>query len=144
MELQSVVWLGLLVVLLLVELATMGLTTIWFAGGALAAFAVSMFTEAVSLQVLVFLAVSSILLIFTRPFAVKFVNKNRVKTNADSLIGKIGIVTAEIDNLESRGEVQVSGQIWSARSKEGKEKLEKGTQVKILDISGVKLIVEAV
>ncbi len=144
MELQSVVWLGLLVVLLLVELATMGLTTIWFAGGALAAFAVSMFTEAVLAQVLVFLAVSVVLLIFTRPFAVKFVNQNRVRTNADSLIGKVGVVTVEIDNLESRGEVQVSGQIWSARSKEGEKKLEKGTQVKILEISGVKLIVEAV
>ncbi len=144
MELQSVVWLGLLVVLLLVELATMGLTTIWFAGGALAAFAVSMFTETVLAQVLVFLAVSVVLLIFTRPFAVKFVNQNRVRTNADSLIGKVGVVTVEIDNLESRGEVQVSGQIWSARSKEGEKKLEKGTQVKILEISGVKLIVEAV
>jgi len=144
MELQSVVWLGLLVVLLLVELATMGLTTIWFAGGALAAFAVSLFTEAVSVQCLVFLAVSVVLLIFTRPFAVKFVNKNRVKTNADSLVGRIGIVTADIDNLESRGEVQVSGQIWSARAKEREQKLKKGTEVKILEISGVKLIVEAV
>lgn len=143
MSVQSVAWLALLVVCLGIELATLGLTTIWFAGGALAALVVSLFTENLPAQILVFVLVSVILLVFTRPFAVKFVNKNRVKTNADSLIGRTAVVTETIDNLAAQGQAQVSGQMWTARAKREDEIIPAGTNVRILEISGVKLIVEA-
>lgn len=142
MDIQSVTWLVLLVILLAVELATMGLTTIWFAGGSLAAFFVSLAGGSTMIQILVFLAVAVILLIFTRPFAVKYINRDRVKTNADSLIGKTAVVTEAIDNLAGRGQARVNGQMWTARTKDENQKIPADTKVKILEISGVKLIVE--
>ena len=83
-----------------------------------------------------------ILLIFTRPFAVKYINQNRVKTNADSLIGETAVVTEAIDNLAGAGQVRVNGQIWTARSSEEDREIPEGTRVRILEISGVKLMVE--
>lgn len=142
MDVQSITWLVLLVIFLAVELATMGLTTIWFAGGALAAFLVSLAGGSLTLQVVVFIAAAVILLIFTRPFAVKYINQNRVKTNADSLIGETAVVTEAIDNLAGAGQVRVNGQIWTARSSEEDREIPEGTRVRILEISGVKLMVE--
>lgn len=142
MSVQAIIWLALLVIFLGIELATLGLTTIWFAGGALAAFLAAMFGLELKLQILLFAAVAAILLIFTRPFAVKYVNKNRTKTNADSLIGENAVVTEEIDNLAGTGQAQIRGQIWTARAKEEMRKIPCGTTVKIQKISGVKLIVE--
>ena len=142
MDVQSITWLVLLVIFLAVELATMGLTTIWFAGGALAAFLVSLAGGSLTLQVVVFIAAAVILLIFTRPFAVKYINQNRVKTNADSLIGETAVVTEAIDNLAGAGQVRVNGQIWTARSSEEDREIPEGTRVRILEISGVNLMVE--
>ena len=99
MELESVCWLGILIVLVIIELATLGLTTIWFAGGALIAFIASLLGASIAVQVVLFLAVSVVLLFFTRPLAMKYVNKNRIKTNVDSLIGQKAIVLTDIDNL---------------------------------------------
>ena len=130
-----------MVVLLLIEIATMGLTTIWFAGGAFAAFIVSLAGGQLWLQVVVFLGVSILLLIFTRPLAVHYINKNAVRTNADSLIGQTGIVTEEISNLEGRGQVQIQGQIWTARSEKDGNQILEGEKVVVEKISGVKLIV---
>lgn len=142
MEIQSIFWLALLVVLLVIELATLGLTTIWFAGGALAAFAVSFFYDQIAVQIVVFAAVSVVLLLFTRPFAVKYVNKNRAKTNVDSLIGRTAVVTEAVDNLAGKGQATISGQVWTARSSQDEVKIEEGAVVTVLKISGVKLIVE--
>lgn len=144
MQIESIWWLGIMIVLLVIELATLGLTTVWFAGGALAAFIASLTGASGWLQVILFLVVSIVLLIFTRPFAVRYINKNTVATNADSLIGKTAIVTEDISNLESKGQVQVQGQIWTARSTEDETKIEKDTKVVIEKISGVKLIVRKV
>lgn len=141
MNMQAVCWLAMLVILLAVELLTMGLTTIWFAAGALAAFLAALGGLTLLPQLLLFLAVSILLLLFTRPFVVKYVNQNRAKTNVDSLIGKTAIVTQEISNLEGKGQVQVDGQIWTARCETEDTKLPEGAQVKILSVSGVKLIV---
>ena len=142
MGIQSVCWLGVLVVMLVIELLTMGLTTIWFAGGALAAFAASMLHVQIIWQVILFAAVSLILLIATRPFAVRYINKDRVRTNADRLIGRSAVVTEAIDSLNGQGAVKVAGQVWSARTEEEEGKIPADTVVKILRISGVKLIVE--
>lgn len=141
MQIESIWWLGFMIVLLVIELVTLGLTTIWFAGGAFAAFIASMIGSSVWFQVILFFAVSIVLLIFTRPFAVHYINKNTVRTNADSLIGKTAIVTEDISNLDSKGQVQVQGQIWTARSTEEEIKIQTGEKVVIEKISGVKLIV---
>ena len=141
MEAESVFWLGLMIVLLVIELATMGLTTIWFAGGSLAAFIASMASAQLWLQIILFFGVSILLLIFTRPFAVHYINKNPGRTNADSLIGKTGIVTEEISNLESQGQVQIQGQIWTARSVKEEVTMKPGEKVVVEEIRGVKLIV---
>lgn len=142
MGIQSIIWLALLVVLLAVELATLGLTTIWFAGGALAAFIAAMLNAGLNIQLLLFFAVSVVLLIFTRPFAVKYVNRSRVKTNVDSLIGQTAVVTEEIDNLAGTGQARVDGQIWTARAVSEGDIIPAQARVKIRKISGVKLIVE--
>ena len=139
---MTVFWLVLLVVLVVIELLTMGLTTVWFAGGALVASIAAIFDAPIALQLILFLLVSALLLFFTRPFAVKYFNKDRVRTNAESLVGRQAIVISEIDNLQGIGQVNVGGMEWSARTKVDGIRLPVGTVTTILAINGVKLIVE--
>ena len=94
------------------------------------------------MQITLFLSVSVVLLLFTRPIAMKYFNRDRIKTNAESLIGKQAIVTEEVDNLMAAGTVSVDGQEWTARNVMDGVKLPRGTIVIIRAISGVKLIVE--
>lgn len=137
----TIAWLVILAVLLVIEIATLGLTTIWFAGGALAAFLVSLAGGSLWLQIVLFLAVSVILLIFTRPLAVKYMNNNVQKTNVDSIPGETAVVILAIDNLKAEGQVMVNGLEWSARSKDGR-RIEEGKVVRVTAVEGVKLIVE--
>lgn len=139
----SILWLVLLAVLIVIEIATLGLTTIWFAGGALTAFLASLLGGPVWLQIVLFLVVSVLLLIFTRPVAVKYMNKEVQKTNVDSIPGETGIVIQTIDNLKAQGQVMVKGMEWSARTKDGKI-IEEGKVVNVTAVEGVKLIVEEV
>ena len=139
---EPIYWLLLFILLLVVEFLTVGLTTIWFAGGAVAAMVVNMLGGNIWIQMIVFLAASLLLLIFTRPFAVRYINRGRVDTNIDKLIGAEAVVTESINNLESTGKVQVNGLEWTARSKEADSLIENGTTVEILSIEGVKLIVK--
>lgn len=138
----ATIWLIVFVICIIIELITLGLTTIWFAGGALAAAVGAALGAPLWLQALLFGAVSLVLLYFTRPVAVKYFNKNRVKTNAESLVGRQAIVISEIDNLQGVGQVTVGGQEWSARTTREGVKLPTGTVVVIRAISGVKLMVE--
>ena len=139
---NPVVWLVILIVLLVIEVITLGLSTIWFAGGALAAFIAALAGAGMAVQVVLFLAVSIVLLLFTRPVVMKYLNKNKTATNADSLIGEQAVVTKTINNLMGRGEVFINGMEWTARSGQEDEVIEKDTVVRILRIDGVKLIVE--
>ena len=125
----TIFWLVALVLFILIEIATMGLTTIWFAGGALVAVIASALGLPLVVQIVLFFAVSFVLLYFTRPMAVKYFNKDRVKTNAESLVGRQAIVISEIDNLQGIGQVTVGG-------------MDVGSVVNIIAINGVKLIVE--
>ena len=120
----------------------MGLTTVWFAGGALVAIFVELLNGPIVLQVALFLIVSLLLLFFTRPVAVKYFNRDRVKTNAESMVGKQAIVTAEISNIQGIGQAVLNGQEWSARSYDDDVRISVGTVVNVLSISGVKLIVK--
>ena len=139
---MTVFWLVVLVVLVVIELLTMGLTTVWFAGGAFIATIASLFQAPLALQVILFLLVSALLLFFTRPLAVKYFNKDRVRTNAESLVGRQAIVISEIDNLQGIGQVNVGGMEWSARTRTDGVKLPVGTVATVLAINGVKLVVE--
>ena len=138
---ELIIWLILLIVFIGVEAVTLGLTSIWFAGGALAALLAAALNAPIWLQVVLFLVTALLLLIFTRPIAVKYFNKDREKTNVDSIVGKQAIVTAEIDNLMAQGKVVVAGQEWSARSIEEGITIAEGTVVVIEAVSGVKLLV---
>lgn len=137
----SIIWLVVLAILLVIEFLTLGLTTVWFAGGALVAFLVSLAGGPLWLQLLLFIAVSVLLLLFTRPLAVKYLNKDVQKTNVDSIPGQKGIVTATIDNLKAEGQVTIQGMEWTARAKNGNT-IEKGKVVRVTAVEGVKLIVE--
>lgn len=137
----SIIWLVVLAILLVIEFLTLGLTTVWFAGGALVAFLVSLAGGPLWLQLLLFIAVSVVLLLFTRPLAVKYLNKDVQKTNVDSIPGQKGIVTATIDNLKAEGQVTIQGMDWTARAKNGNT-IEKGKVVRVTAVEGVKLIVE--
>lgn len=138
---EMIFWLVLFVVLLVVEIATMGLTTVWFAGGALIAFFAAYIHLGIGLQIVLFLVVSILLLVLTRPIAVKYFNQEREKTNVDSLIGQNAVVLEEINTIKATGRVEVNGMEWSAKT-EHTEIIEVNTVVSIKGIQGVKLIVE--
>ncbi|MCU6761908.1 NfeD-like C-terminal%2C partner-binding [uncultured Roseburia sp.] len=135
-------WLIILVILVVAEIATLGLTTIWFAGGALAAFIACVAGAGMPVQIILFFVVSCVLLFFTRPIAKKHFNQDRIKTNAESLIGEQAVVLEEIDNLNAAGQVRIQGQEWTARASDGSVKIPKDTVVTVLAIEGVKLIVK--
>ncbi len=136
-----VVWAVLIGIFAVVELATVALTTIWFAIGAVVALIGAALGVDMWLQVVLFLLVSLVTLFFTRPLAMRYVGNNTVKTNADSLIGQEAVVTERIDNLHSTGAVQIRGQIWTARSVNNDHTIEVGEIVMVRSISGVKLMV---
>ena len=136
------IWLIVFVACIVIEIITMGLTTIWFAGGALIAAVAAALNAPLWLQIVLFIAVSLALLYFTRPVAVKYFNKDRVRTNAESLVGKQAIVISESNNLQGIGQVTVGGQEWSARTTIEGITLPVGSVVIIRAISGVKLMVE--
>lgn len=135
-------WLVLLIIAIVAEVLTMGLTTIWFAGGALAAVLAALLHAPIWLQVVLFFLVSLLLLFFTRPVAVKYFNRDRIKTNVESMVGRQAVVTGEIDNLQGIGQVTLNGQEWSARSTDEKTRIPVGSVVNIVSVSGVKLIVK--
>ena len=137
-------WLVAFVILIGIEAATMALTTIWFAGGAVFAFFAAVLGFSIQTQLVVFLIVSFILLLFTRPFAMRFVNRETVKTNVDGLIGRRAKVITKIDNNEPSGVAVVDGQEWTARSMDDAVTIPVGTHVVIKEVRGVKLIVEMI
>ena len=141
METTSICWLAVFVLLIVIELATMGLTTIWFAGGAVAGFIASMLGANVVIQAVVFFVVSIVLLIFTRPFAVRYVNSNKTKTNIDGLIGQEALVLEEINNIRETGCARLEGKERTARSVDDTV-IPADTVVIVERIEGVKLIVK--
>lgn len=138
-----IIWLVVLIAAIVIEVATLGLTTIWFAGGALVALLTAVVNAPIWLQILLFLIISLVLLFFTRPVAMKYFNKNRERTNAESLVGKQAVVTSEINNLQGIGTVTVNGQEWSARSLDDTA-IAAQKVVEIVSINGVRLIVKPI
>ena len=137
---MSLTWMIIFLVLLFIELVTVNLVSIWFAVGAFAAFLVTYITDMVTIQIAVFIVVSSISLILTKKIVKKIKGGKVEATNLDRVIGKIGVVTEEITKLEP-GEVKVDGKKWSAVST---KKISEGSKVEILSIDGVKLNVKEI
>ena len=135
-------WLILLACFLVVEAITVGLTTIWFAGGALVAAIASGLGAGILIQWVLFLIVSLALLIFTRPMAVRYMNKGVPKTNVNSLIGERAVVIQKINNLEQTGQVRINDIEWMARTSSDEVTIPEHAIVTIEDVQGVKLIVK--
>lgn len=135
------VWLATLVIFAIVEASTVTLVSIWFVGGSLAALIAALCGGELWLQVVLFLAVSILLLLSLRPLLRKFYSPKKIQTNAPANIGKLAIVTEDIDNLRSTGAVKLSGVVWTARSNSG-ALIPVGTVVRITGLEGVKLFVE--
>lgn len=136
-----VIWVVALILFSVIEAVTVQLVSIWFAAGALAALIADLLGAGVTVQFVVFLAVSIICFIVTRPLVKKFSTSKIQSTNADRCIGETAVVVEEIDNVNAKGQVKVNGNIWSARS-ETDEVIAEGEKVTVLKIEGVKLIVK--
>lgn len=140
---MNVIWLILFVIFVIAEIATAGLVSIWFCFGALAAMLAASFGGSFGIQAGVFLVVSIILLILTKPL-VKKLHTKVIVTNARAIIGEQGVVTETINGIEGTGAVKIQGKIWSARPHDENQVIDEGNKVKILDIQGVKVIVEKI
>ncbi len=137
---MSTLWFILFFIFLVVEVATVGLVSIWFCFGSIFALIASFLTDNVIIQLLVFVVFSLISFLIFKPFLSKFKLVKKEATNYDKYIGKTGIVTKEITN-DKFGEVKVDGSVWTAKSN---KKIKVDEKIKVLDIEGVKLIVERV
>jgi len=137
-----IVWLILAVFFLVAELISVGLTSIWFAAGAIVALIVSACKGPVWLQILLFFVVSIAALIATRPLAKRYINKKYQPTNADSLVGDVITVKETVDNRKETGMAVVRGQEWTLRAVKDEMILPEGALAKVKEIKGVKLIVE--
>ena len=140
---NTILWLGLMVLFLVIEAATVTMVSLWFAGGALAALAISAMDGSFLLQIIAFALVSTALLALLRPMARKHFTPKLTKTNVDSVIGTEGYVTSDIDNAAATGTVKLGAMEWTARSVTG-EKISTGTLVKVEKIEGVKAFVTPV
>ena len=134
-------WIIFAVIMLVIEMLTMGLTTIWAAAGAFAAALTALITDSFLIQVMVFAVVTLFCVLVTRPIAARKLNNRTVKTNIDALIGKEALAQTDIGKL-SRGEVRVDGKTWTAVPAESSAEILKGDVVRITSVEGVKLIVE--
>ena len=134
-------WIGLTIAFTVIELATPQLVSIWFAFGSLGALIATALKAQIWLQLLIFLVISAIMIIVSRPLYRKFIKTKLVPTNSDRVIGETAVVTEGIDNIQAKGSVKVQGQLWTARSENG-EVIPEGSQVTVIRIEGVKLIVK--
>jgi membrane protein implicated in regulation of membrane protease activity len=136
----SVIWIILIIVFSVVELMTLGLTTIWFAGAALLALLAALAGLSVPFQIVIFLISAVLLIYYTKPIAKNYLRIGSEKTNVEAVVGMVGPVTKRIEQYAT-GQVKINGQIWSALSENG-EPIEVGIKVKVVAVEGVKLIVQ--
>ena len=138
---EKLIWLGLLILFGIGETLTVGLTSIWFAAGALLGLVCALLGGPLWLQITLFIVASALCMLAVRPMAQKHLNSQVVPTYADRILGQVAIVTEEINNIQARGAVRINGLVWSARS-EHDAVIPAGTLVKVLRIEGVKVYVE--
>ena len=143
MNWQAIFWLVMLIVFVLAEAGTVALVSLWFAAGALVALILSMLSAPIWMQFTLFLLVSGVMLWLLRPVIRKHFKPHLTRTNADAVIGKVGITMAPINNMMAQGKLLVDGMEWSARSTDGQE-IPENVKVRIDRIEGVKLYVTPV
>jgi membrane protein implicated in regulation of membrane protease activity len=136
------VWVALVIIFAIIEILTLGLTTVWFAIAALVMAFLSFLRIPLAVQVLIFLAISAVLLIFTRPVAIKKFKMGKEKTNVESFAGKHVLVTKTISEFE-KGEAKLNGLVWAARSEDNAE-ITEGTKCEVLRVEGVQLVVRPI
>ena len=134
----SYIWL----IVMAVMISAPGLVSIWFAAGALAAYVAALLGGGTAVQVMVFVLVSVVLLLLTRPLAKKYINERAAKTNKDTIPGRTAIVTEEVNNLAATGRVTIDGLPWTARAAAEEEIIPVGEEVVVEKIEGVKCIVK--
>ena len=142
-SLQKIIWLALLLLFAVIEAASVGLTSIWFAAGALCALIAALLGGPLWVQIALFLVVSVLCLLAVRPLARRHLNNKVEATNADRVIGEQAQVTEDIDNIHGKGAVVIRGVAWTARSEDGLP-VPAGALVRVLRIEGVKVFVERV
>ncbi|NCC68191.1 MAG: NfeD family protein [Clostridia bacterium] len=140
MDTVEIVWAALIVIFLIIEGATAGLSSIWFALGAVAGLILSLLNVGLVWQIVAFIVVSIATLLLTRPLAMKYVSTKVQATNADRVIGQTGIVLEEINNISGTGAVKIGGKIWTARSANGSV-IAKDVLVTGIKINGATLMV---
>ena len=142
MNMQTItLWIILIILFAVVEIATVGLTSIWFAGGALVALLASLIGLNLGWQIAIFVVVSVLLLAFTRPWALKYLKPHLVRTNYEEAIGENACITDTVDNRKETGTAVLKGQEWTARAYEDGKVFEAGTIVTVKEIRGVTLYV---
>jgi len=136
------IWVALTIIFSIIEVFTLGLTTVWFAIAALVMVFLSFLPIPLIYQIMIFLAISAVLLIFTRPVALKKFKTGAEKTNVDSLAGMQALVIKKIEEFD-KGEIKLNGQIWSARSDDGSV-INEGVKCEVLRIEGVHAVVRII
>lgn len=139
----AIIWIALIIIFAVVEIITVGLTSIWFAGGAVVALILNLLGCNEVVQVVAFLLVSIVLLCFTRPWAMKYVKPRLVRTNYEEAIGQNVCLTEAVDNQKGTGTAVLKGQEWTARAAVDGETFEAGEIVSVKEIRGVTLYVAA-
>jgi len=139
----TIFWIAVIVLMIIVEASTVGLISVWFAGGALCALIASLCGGSIWLQLILFLAVSCVLLACLWPLRNRLLKRKIQPTNADRVIGMTAVITEAVDNIAASGAVQVDGKIWSARSTDNSV-LTVGELVLVDRIEGVKLYVSRI
>ncbi len=134
-------WTIAIIVFMIIEASTAQFVSIWFAGGSFAALVAAIFEVSIPLQILIFVLVSGLLLIFTKKFVDRLKSSTAIKTNFDALIGQTAVVTEDISNPDGKGAAKLRGIEWSARSADDTQ-IKQGTYVTVKSIDGVKLIVK--
>lgn len=138
---QTLLWLVLMVAFVVIEISTVGLTAIWFAGGAFVALLTQLLGLNIYVQILVFVVTSAILLTVTRPWALKYFKPRLVKTNYETVIGEDVCLTEDVDNIKGTGAALYKGQEWTARAYENGKTFQAGSIVSVKEIRGVTLYV---
>lgn len=138
---EAMIWIGLIILFVLVEIATVGLTSIWFAGGALISLILCLCGVGLGWQIGVFFVVSLVLVAFTRPWAMKYLKPHLIRTNYEQAIGENVCLTETVDNQRGTGTAVYKGQEWTARASEDGKRYEAGTIVKVKEIRGVTMYV---
>lgn len=135
-------WAAAIILFGAAEAVTAQLVSIWFVVGAIASLISAIFGASIPIQIVIFIAVTILALVITRPLVKKYINPKKEYTNADKVIGQTGIVAEDIDNIKATGQVKVDGKVWTARSADNSN-IPAGNEIIIDRIDGVKLIVKS-